>query len=223
MQTIDINLQLSAVQLTVDNIKQVEQWSNGSIKGTALPIYNRCVDVMTPTGEQRAEMGDYIVQAAGGGAIGCWTAGEFDRLAAGAQIAQGREVSDPYAHILIAIAAGKQIQQFNQTLRQFDDIDRCSALQVIADDRCGANVDRFRVAPPTIHVGNMDVPTPFTGTMIFGQVYWVPSPTSMDLVMTHIWSGSCDNLAHHQRGFIHLVEANARQHARAINVLLGTQ
>ena len=53
---------LEAFQLREDNIEQLEKWCNGSIKGTKLHVSERCIDIQTDSGEQRAEMGDWIIK-----------------------------------------------------------------------------------------------------------------------------------------------------------------
>ena len=45
--------------VTVDNIKQVESWCKGDIKGTALPVSQQVIEV---AGEDRAEIGDWVVE-----------------------------------------------------------------------------------------------------------------------------------------------------------------
>lgn len=53
---------IMAMQLTVDNIHDVEAWCGGSIKGVKLPPAEQCIDIQTLEGEMRAEMGDYIIR-----------------------------------------------------------------------------------------------------------------------------------------------------------------
>lgn len=53
---------IEAHKLTVDNIDFIENWCKGSIKGIALPIEKRCIDIQTLEGEMRAEIGDYIIR-----------------------------------------------------------------------------------------------------------------------------------------------------------------
>jgi hypothetical protein len=60
-------------QLTPENIEQVAQWCNGSIKGMKLPIEKRCIDFQTPAGEIRAEMWEWIVKDT----LGCFRVFKF--------------------------------------------------------------------------------------------------------------------------------------------------
>ena len=52
---------VEARQLTINNIHELERWSKGSIKGTRLPIEQQVVDIQTNSGEQRADIGDWII------------------------------------------------------------------------------------------------------------------------------------------------------------------
>ncbi len=53
---------VEAKQLTIDSLKTLETWCNGDIKGTKLPISQRCIDIQTLEGEMRADMGDWIIK-----------------------------------------------------------------------------------------------------------------------------------------------------------------
>lgn len=53
---------VSAIQLTAENMPQVEQWCNGSIKGTKLPVNERIININTLEGEMTANIGDYIIK-----------------------------------------------------------------------------------------------------------------------------------------------------------------
>ena len=53
---------IEAYQLRPDNIKTLEEWCGGSIKGTSLPVELQCIDIQTLEGEMRAEMGDWIIR-----------------------------------------------------------------------------------------------------------------------------------------------------------------
>jgi hypothetical protein len=66
-----------ADQLGPDNITLLEVWTGGSIKGTALPVEQRSIDIWTRGREIRANMGDYIVREAAGFYI--FTSEEFER------------------------------------------------------------------------------------------------------------------------------------------------
>lgn len=57
---------IEAKQLTANNISEIEAWCGGSIKGVRLPAHLQCIDIQTPTGERRAEIGDFIVKAGEG-------------------------------------------------------------------------------------------------------------------------------------------------------------
>lgn len=57
---------IEAEQLNSGNIFVLEKWCGGSIRGTALPIINRCIDIETLEGEMRAEMGDWIIKGVKG-------------------------------------------------------------------------------------------------------------------------------------------------------------
>ena len=53
---------IEAVQLTEHNLIEVENWSGGCIKGTALPAVERVIDIQVYSGEIRAEIGDFIIK-----------------------------------------------------------------------------------------------------------------------------------------------------------------
>ncbi len=53
---------IDAYQLRPDNIKTLEEWCGGSIKGTSLPVELQCIDIQTLEGEMRADMGDWIIR-----------------------------------------------------------------------------------------------------------------------------------------------------------------
>lgn len=57
---------IEAYQLNTDNIQFLESWCKGSIKGTALPLDQQCIDIWTLEGEMRAEMGDWIIRGVKG-------------------------------------------------------------------------------------------------------------------------------------------------------------
>jgi len=53
---------IEAEQLNTGNITKLEQWCGGGIKGTALHISDRVIDIQTLEGEMRANMGDWIIK-----------------------------------------------------------------------------------------------------------------------------------------------------------------
>lgn len=55
-------VEIEARQLTPDNIKELEIWCKGSIKGIMLPREQQVIEIQTLEGEMRADMGDYIIQ-----------------------------------------------------------------------------------------------------------------------------------------------------------------
>jgi hypothetical protein len=55
-------VEVEAKQLTTDNIKELEEWCKGSIKGVKLPLDQQVIDIRTLEGEMRANMGDFIIQ-----------------------------------------------------------------------------------------------------------------------------------------------------------------
>ena len=54
--------ELEAFKLNQYNIAQLERWCGGSIKGTSLPAHQQVIDIQTNSGEQRADMGDWIIK-----------------------------------------------------------------------------------------------------------------------------------------------------------------
>ena len=40
----------------------LEAWCGGSVKGSKLPVKERCIDIQTLEGEMRANIGDYIIK-----------------------------------------------------------------------------------------------------------------------------------------------------------------
>jgi len=59
-------VQIEAIQLSVDNMTDVEFWCGGSIKGTKLPPEERELEIHTLEGDMRAEIGDYIIRGTEG-------------------------------------------------------------------------------------------------------------------------------------------------------------
>ncbi len=57
---------IEAERLCTHNIKELENWCKGNIKGTALPLYERCIDIQTLEGEMRADIGDWIIKGVKG-------------------------------------------------------------------------------------------------------------------------------------------------------------
>ncbi|MFM6927003.1 MAG: hypothetical protein ACKOX6_00975 [Bdellovibrio sp.] len=57
---------IEARQLTPDNIRTLESWCNGSIKGIRLPVEEQVIDIQTREGEMRADMGDWIIKGVKG-------------------------------------------------------------------------------------------------------------------------------------------------------------
>lgn len=58
---------VEAVLLSTDNIKEVERWCKGSIKGTSLPVHEQVIEMYTPDdGEVTAEIGDMVVKFSDG-------------------------------------------------------------------------------------------------------------------------------------------------------------
>ena len=55
---------VEAIQLTVNNLYEVEKWCGGQIKGTEIPIKERVIDIWSDEldDEMRAEMGDWIIK-----------------------------------------------------------------------------------------------------------------------------------------------------------------
>jgi hypothetical protein len=62
---------VEAVRLTPENLTEVENWCQGSVKGTSLPAEHRCLDLQNGHGEVRAEIGDWIVKGADGQFLTC--------------------------------------------------------------------------------------------------------------------------------------------------------
>lgn len=63
--------EIEARQLSPDNLEQIEAWCGGSVKGILLPRKQRVIDIQTPDGEMRADVGDYIVKDSKGGFYPC--------------------------------------------------------------------------------------------------------------------------------------------------------
>ena len=62
---------IEAEQLLVHNINKLEIWCGGSIKGMRLLPSERCIDIQTPEGECRAEIGDFIIKGIKGEFYSC--------------------------------------------------------------------------------------------------------------------------------------------------------
>lgn len=52
--------------LTTENIKSLEEWCGGSIKGTSLPVGERVIAIQTLEGEMWADIGDWIIKGVKG-------------------------------------------------------------------------------------------------------------------------------------------------------------
>lgn len=59
-------VEVEAQRVTVNSLEQVARWCNGSVKGTALPLHQRVIDIQTLEGEMRADVGDWIIKGVKG-------------------------------------------------------------------------------------------------------------------------------------------------------------
>ncbi len=68
--------------LTEDNINELEKWTEGSIKGTKLPIKDRVLDIWDTftDSELRVNMGEVIVYCAGTKRWEVYTLDQFNML-----------------------------------------------------------------------------------------------------------------------------------------------
>ena len=57
---------IDARQLSTTNMRELEAWCGGSIKGTCLAVERRCIDIYTLEGEVRADIGDRIIRGVKG-------------------------------------------------------------------------------------------------------------------------------------------------------------
>ena len=53
-------------RLSVENMRELEGWCGGSIKGVKLTESQRCIDIQTLEGEMRANIGDWIIKGVKG-------------------------------------------------------------------------------------------------------------------------------------------------------------
>ena len=79
------------------------------------------------------------------------------------------------------------------------------------------NIYRAKPAPaPTIIVNGIEVPEPVREELKIGQRYWAISLTCDGLVINALWSNDTIDLRRLTRGLIHLNEAAAVAHAKAM-------
>ena len=62
---------IDAFRLWSGNIRELEAWCGGAIKGIKLPSSQRCIDIQTLEGEMRAEIGDWIIRGVKGEFYSC--------------------------------------------------------------------------------------------------------------------------------------------------------
>lgn len=129
------------------------------------------------------------------------------------------------AEILRAIADGKKVQ-YRSTLsgkdwiqygpwEDFDgkDIEACWSL--LASGPCV----KWRIAPKTIKVGNVEVPEPCREVPEPGWKVWAIHPVNRVEPFTWYSSKACYDAL--KGGFVHLTEKAAEQHYEAIKSLLA--
>ena len=56
----------TGMELTIDNLGEVEKFCNGSIRGLLRPIVERQIRIYVGDGEEYANVGDWIVQISDG-------------------------------------------------------------------------------------------------------------------------------------------------------------
>lgn len=64
-------ISVEAYQLTTDNLDYIENWCNGQIKGTRLPLIDRVIAIYTEDGEYQAAISDYIIKIGNGDFCTC--------------------------------------------------------------------------------------------------------------------------------------------------------
>ena len=75
----------------------------------------------------------------------------------------------------------------------------------------------YRAKPaPTIIVNGIEVPEPGREALRLDQTYWLAVPTSANLAQAELWSNDAYDSRALNRGLIHLTEAAAVAHAKAM-------
>ena len=57
---------VEAMQLQRWNFEAVESFCNGLIRGTKLPVAERVIEINTPEGDMRAQVGDWVIKGVAG-------------------------------------------------------------------------------------------------------------------------------------------------------------
>lgn len=123
----------------------------------------------------------------------------------------------PQAHILRAIADGKQIQLRPRNTKESwaDDL----LINIINALACGGNLWEFRIKPSTININGHEVPEPKMVT-IEGFTFAAPSPVETE---THNTQVSTDEVWVRNEDFNAYVECRGTLMARAIKEQQGEQ
>jgi len=113
---------------------------------------------------------------------------------------------NPYAHVLLGIAAGKQIQWQNGDGEWAVQCQGRALLHEIA--RGEFKPERYRVAPDTVTINGIEVPAPEKVAPANGSKYWSLSSFGGSRITT--WFGGEENRHALHNGLIWLTEADAR-------------
>lgn len=74
----------------------------------------------------------------------------------------------------------------------------------------------YRKAVETITCNGFTVPKPISDPLKYGDVYWLAAPHFSRFTTSYVWFDVDANTHHFSRGLIHLTEAAAIAHAKAM-------
>lgn len=117
--------------------------------------------------------------------------------------------------LLRALADGKQIQWRADGPEEWADCDAVAALAYIGAGRA----PNLRVKPEFVRF-ECKVPRPLDSAPPTGTAYFIPDLDRESCVARQVWTGTAADRRALERGLVHLISADAYQHADAL--LMGT-
>jgi len=117
--------------------------------------------------------------------------------------------------LLRALADGKQIQWRADGPEEWADCDAVAALACIGTGRA----PNLRVKPEFVRF-ECKVPRPLDCAPPAGTAYSIPDLSSESCIRRKVWTGDAGDRRALERGLVHLISADAYQHADAL--LMGT-
>lgn len=124
----------------------------------------------------------------------------------------------PYAHILRAIADGKNVQWQNPEGIWMDQPNKWTLKEIAMRHH---TPDRFRVEPPHITINNHKVPEPLRDCPQPGTTVYVPDLTKAGATDEFEWTACGWQCRALTNGLLHLTPKAARAHAEALISFTG--